>query len=1251
MGNKNKKVTIGFRYYMNVLLTLCHSSNSKLELVEIRVGGRTAWEGSVNTSQTIHIDKQDLFGGDRKEGGVRGYVDIMMGESNQELNQYLGTSMRKAEIEGYLPAYRGTCNLFFSGFIKNTEFPDNPTFTRTVTDYDLGGTLVATPGPPTFYWSAMTPYFKAVAAKLRRYAEWYPEKARIGNDANPAHILYECLTNVEWGMGLPVGQVDDALFRTCADALYTEEFGLSLTWTDSVSIEDFIKMLFRHISAVLNQNRLTGKLFPKLVRKDYDVDDLFVVNSDNANLTAFSRPSNGEIINEVVVTYTNSEGDPDTVSVQDLAGIANQRAIISSAAELPGIRNPILAGRVGQRELNALITPVSKVSLVMNRTGFVLYEGDVFKLVWPDLGIEAAYFRILELDLGRLEDNQIRVEAIEDVFGLPESSYLEPQLSGWVNPISEAAPSPSRKLQEVPYYDVARRIPTVEETFCYVGMYAESPSEDAYDYNLWTATGQTIILGVPTDNPLELKIVAEFAPVLVLDGDLVKEEFSTFTVESLSPLSDEEISVGSCLVMDEEYMRVDFVDVETNEVTVARGVLDTVPVVHSSGVKMYFTQDSLGTDSIVYLPSEEVRVAVQTRTSLGLLDIEDAPVDEITMVGRQDKPYSPGKFRINMLSYPEKINGDLTISWATRNRLTQVAEVIAQDYMSISPEINSQVVLQIQIEGGSLTTTYPTGTTVTVPVVANPSDTPLVDAGTDRDIRGSGFTEITSAESTSLTEGAGDGYAQPYRYSKINGGWIGSKGFSTYPTRFVATTTGTITDNTFWTGTVAKPKTLPWSLKDGVLEWYDSLGLWSSQFSGASWATGVRAIDYVGIQTYWYDSVGVSSTVSSASSVHNSEPMSVQKPFRDRRATPMNIVTKHRGNYDLNFTTLTIHDMKKLTRLDMTLCAAQMSDIAANNHITTKQAVVGAYFTSATEFDSATGAGTGLSTTNFKYIRDELDIIVSDLLYVYVAAPSGSTTNTSGKPSNVASVLTAHVDFISSTGTTTQTRRYKISSSGVWSTVDSRSGIYMADLFDGGAGTGFEVSESSLLVNEINLSTGAVIGPIGTLTVTPRLVYGDPVNSYIYVLDTTYLLSKFDSTLTLVASIQLPVNSELVAIDESLNYIYVHGGGSIFRADKALSAVAPVFGYRDRGTYFSDAASTVLLASSTEDHPYSGADYGLADEDGISEAQYSAATARTGDEVTINLGATKLGNASYQKHTHTIKRSGYGLRWDEYYGD
>ncbi|UJB18764.1 MULTISPECIES: hypothetical protein [Lysobacter] len=66
MGS-SKKQNAGHRYLFGLHMGL--SRGPLDELVEIQVGDREAWKGSITKTGRIFINKPDLFGGDKGQGG------------------------------------------------------------------------------------------------------------------------------------------------------------------------------------------------------------------------------------------------------------------------------------------------------------------------------------------------------------------------------------------------------------------------------------------------------------------------------------------------------------------------------------------------------------------------------------------------------------------------------------------------------------------------------------------------------------------------------------------------------------------------------------------------------------------------------------------------------------------------------------------------------------------------------------------------------------------------------------------------------------------------------------------------------------------------------------------------------------------------------------------------------------------------------------------------------------------------------
>ena len=182
----SKKTTIGYTYYMGVHFGMCHGPVDALRA--IRVGKRLAWSGNVTGNTPFQINVPNLFGGEKKEGGIVGTFTPMFGGASQGANSYLA-----AQQGAMQPGYRGLVTAVYDGQI-----------------------------------CSMSPYPKPWAFRLRRILAgwntvvWRPDLARIEMDGgaihgmNPAHIFYQTITDPEWGMGYPESSIDLAVLEAAA---------------------------------------------------------------------------------------------------------------------------------------------------------------------------------------------------------------------------------------------------------------------------------------------------------------------------------------------------------------------------------------------------------------------------------------------------------------------------------------------------------------------------------------------------------------------------------------------------------------------------------------------------------------------------------------------------------------------------------------------------------------------------------------------------------------------------------------------------------------------------------------------------------------------------------------------------------------------------------------------------------------------------------------------------------------------------
>lgn len=671
MGKSSKEVTVGFRYHMGIQIVGCHAPVDSFN--RLIVGEREAWAGSVTDNSTINVNKPELFGGDDREGGVVGDIDVMMGGPTQPRNAYLA-----AQQGPKCPAYRGLFSLVFKQFL----------------------------------WSSGNPYFKSPWVEVTRCLKgwendtpWHPEIAMInGKDMNPAHIIYQCFTDSSWGMGYSASDIDDAEWLAAAQQLYNEQFGLSLMWDQQSDIESFVQQIVNHINGAIGVNLSTGKFRLKLIRDDYNINDLLELNVDNIiEMKSFQRAAYGDSANELVISYVDRDQNAATVAVQDLASIQAQGAVISSTQSYPGIRDASLASRVGLRDLRTLSSPLAKTVLVTNRVLWDKDKGDVVKLNWPIMGINGAAFRIIDIDKGTLLDGSITVTLVEDIFGLPANSYSAQPISQWVDTVVPPIAVSASRVVEASYWDVVHTVSLADQR----------ELQEGYGFGLFMASRGAVrstlnyrIVASPNNVDYTDVGVGHFNPTGNL-VDAISPVAETLTLTGAYDLDNVTLSTdGGYAYIENECVSVLSADPLTGVVTVKRGILDTVPASHVAGSKMFFVKQGTGYDTTERVSGETVYYKPLPSTGSGTLPLNDAIAKTLVLANRASRPYPPGNFRVDGLLYPVTVAGPtFTVSWSHRDRSAQTVDFVDYSAGNIGPEIGTTYRLRVW-NGVTLLRTY-----------------------------------------------------------------------------------------------------------------------------------------------------------------------------------------------------------------------------------------------------------------------------------------------------------------------------------------------------------------------------------------------------------------------------------------------------------------------------------------------------------------------------------------------------------------
>lgn len=722
-----QKYTIGHRYHLGMDLALCHGPVD--ELVDILAGSggdlkSLSWEGGKNIlssspyrwisgmtllspspttnadgSLRLYIASHDAFGGDEKEGGVSGWGTFYCGSNTQGSDSYMSSKLGIT-----YPAYRGVCHF--------------------VADQMYVGT---------------SPYIKNLAFVLRRCPNNLSLAANqynLGGDANPAEIIYECLRNPEWGLGIPSARIDLNAFRDAGVTLASESMGISLQIDSQQKADDVISTVLQHIDGVCYTDPATGLWTLKLVRA---VDPGTLPEFGPADIieAEFTRGSWDQTVNEIKIRYTDRSTWKDAmVSAVETANFAARGEKDPLIVDFPGFSNASLAMRVATREIRTHSQPVGRGRVRVNRKAWQWRMGTGFLFTWPALGISRMPVRVTSIDYGSLENGAIEAEIVEDIFNVNYTAYTPPGSSGWVNPIGPPAPIQHQLIQEAPYQisGEERRILCAAARASGLSDYYEVWSDEGEGWYRTNTVDYYCPSGVLVTPYSRMTDAVDRSGILVSGVDL----------HDLVNVDEAGLARGDNLlvIVGEQgewcgWQEITDVGDGTYQISgIVRGVFDTTPRDHAAGARVYIvanysTLHAAITREASYASDQVVQVRLLPHNSDGVVDLEAVTSVYVNLASRAWRPYPPGNLRVNGVTWPDGAGfgeDDVTVTWAHRNRTAQSGRaIVAQDEPSVAAGPEGSYTCEVLIDGSvkhARTQTGITGTSFTYTHAERVADDP-----------------------------------------------------------------------------------------------------------------------------------------------------------------------------------------------------------------------------------------------------------------------------------------------------------------------------------------------------------------------------------------------------------------------------------------------------------------------------------------------------------------------------------------------
>lgn len=622
----------GYKYNVGVQLAICKGRIDAIRRVWI--GDTEVWSGSVQDG-TIDVNEPELFGGnDLGNGGMVGTFRVHSGSTTQAVNAYL------SDFQDPQPAYRGTCYLVWEGgYIGNN--------------------------------TSLKPW-KFEASRFPNGLGLTSSKHIVNTyDSNPACVLYEVLTNAEWGFGFSASDVDVANFQAVGNTLYGEGNGFSMILDKVMEGGEFIRELERQIGGVLYLDPGTGQFKINLVRGGYDVDLIPQITSANCCEIADWAPGSWESVsNEVRVGFSDRTRDYFS-TFAEAKSIATQKAqgkVEPATVQYPGVKNGALANQIASREIRERSRPLAKATVRVDRTFWNLHPGDV--IAWTDdtLGHVKLPMRVSRISLGTLGDGKVELNLIQDVFEYAAGFSSAPPATGWSAPTQDVGgiPSDEQVVFEAPramtrrdpnYPDVANRLwcggRQHDAGACALRAYQRNASgTPSGAYSLSGEIGSFLTCGklktaisAGGNNPGTVEIEA--------DEDAVAVLLASF--DAAGSAGDVGQHLLNLILIDSEFLACTSVTNNTTYLTLNytyRGMLDSAPADHAVGAKVYVLNagGDLMYDTIT--PGYNVHAQVRQLSRTDESTEGESSTVNLAMANRTLRPYPPVELYVNGSRYP-----------------------------------------------------------------------------------------------------------------------------------------------------------------------------------------------------------------------------------------------------------------------------------------------------------------------------------------------------------------------------------------------------------------------------------------------------------------------------------------------------------------------------------------------------------------------------------------------------------------------
>lgn len=237
------------------------------------------------------------------------------------------------------------------------------------------------------------------------------------NQANPAAILYEVLTNKVWGRGLSQDLFHEASWISVASYFASKHIGMSFTIDSTDKIGSVIDWIRSHTKLLMVFDGDLLRLRCLLNLSDTHGAIQTLTPADYSVFRA-TRPMWGSTVNDIRIEFQNRNKNykSDSVQVRDVGNynVTGRRAM--ERISLNAFNDYNTVRRQGFRILREKAYPLSGYELVMNRFHSQIQVGDVVRVLVGEFETDGTIFMMVtKIEEPDSSSDDIRILGIEDI--------------------------------------------------------------------------------------------------------------------------------------------------------------------------------------------------------------------------------------------------------------------------------------------------------------------------------------------------------------------------------------------------------------------------------------------------------------------------------------------------------------------------------------------------------------------------------------------------------------------------------------------------------------------------------------------------------------------------------------------------------------------------------------------------------------------------------------------------------------------